>query len=448
MAKKTHIVSITPVNDYVTVQPALDFYDGKAIISVGSKWLYEYEDGNVEFETKPHCIISDGDKFGYSKLELAKRCLFHTGKLDIPESRWEFDDIQKFSEDCDSLTFSGVYNLVRNKFEEYMDFTDERLYSLLPCFIIYSYFYPLFNHAPVIQLWGEFKTGKTKVCSLLEAMMFNPINSANISSSSVFRLIESRRAVIILDESEDLLTADRARDIRNMLLAGTGKSGETFRQEKGAFDSFHTQSFKVFSPKIIANIAGLSVPALQSRTIMITMTGTIDRSKANLVVTQEDNVWKEVRAQLYRLCLVRYKDVMDLRENFPKTILSGRALGIWQGILSIAKLVDDDTFQELLTYARDNKLDMEGDIEEFADEPKMMLQKLLELCPDSRIVEKTPDELMEYFGPNFGLLSKRDLAVRMGRFGFHTRMMCFDGVHYRAYNLFRNRIENLLSQYK
>ena len=66
---KKQVVSITPVNDYITIQPALDFFDDKAILSVGAKWLYSYDNGDIKFETHPYCIISNGDKFGYSKRE-------------------------------------------------------------------------------------------------------------------------------------------------------------------------------------------------------------------------------------------------------------------------------------------------------------------------------------------------------------------------------------------
>ncbi len=449
MSKKNNrnnVVNITLVNDYLTVQPALDFYDGNAILAVGAKWMYEYEDGEVKFETKPYCILSTGDKFGYNKKELAIRRLFHTGQLDIPEARWDFADIEDFSKNPTSLTFTQVYDLIRDKFEHYMDFEDERVYSLFPCFIIYTYFYPLFNHAPILQLWGEFKTGKTKVCSLIEAMGFNPINSANISSASVFRLIESRRAIILLDESEDLLTSERARDIRNMLLAGTGKSGETFRQEKGAFENFHTQSFKVFSPKLIANIAGIDVPALQSRTIRVPMTGTADKEKANLVVTQEDPEWQNIRNQLYRLCLSRHKDILKVRDNLPRHDLTGRTLGMWQGILTVATLCEGEIFQELLTYTRDNRIDVEGDIEEFSEEPKAMLNKLLELIKEEETVYKTPDELLRYLGVTFGLTSKRDLAVKMGRLGFRTRVLSHNGMFSRYYILTKYKINEILKR--
>jgi hypothetical protein len=443
---KSRVVSVEPINDYITIQPALDFFDNEAILAVGAKWLYTYEDGNIAFETRPYCILSNGDKFGYSKKELAKRCLFHVGSLDIPETRWDFTDIEAFSQDPTSKTFLETYSLIRELFEDYMDFEDERLYSLFVCFLIYTYFYPLFNHAPVLQLWGEFKTGKTKVCSLVEAIVFNPINSANISSASVFRLIESRRAIILLDESEDLLTAERARDIRNMLLAGTGKSGETFRQERGSFESFRTQSFRVFSPKLIANIAGIDLPALQSRTIRAAMTGTANKKKANKVVVLEDKKWGEMRSVLYRLCLTRYKDVIEIRDNFPKTNLSGRALGIWQGILTIAHLVEDEVFQELLTYARDNELETKSDIEEFTEEPRAMLTRLVELTEDKEMVYKTPDELIAYLGLAFNLTSKKDLAIRLGRLGLRSRVLYLNNHYARYYNINKSRIQGLLER--
>ena len=445
---KPQVVSIEPVNDYITIQPALDFFDNKAILSVGAKWLYTYDNGDVKFETRPYCIMSTGDKFGYSKKELAKRTLFHTGQLDIPETRWKFGDIEAFSQEPSSKSFAEVYGILREAFEEYMDFADERLYSLFSCFLIYSYFYPLFNYAPILQLWGEFKTGKTKVCSLIEAMVFNPINSANISSASVFRLIESRRAVILLDESEDLLTAERARDIRNMLLAGTGKSGETYRQERGTFESFRTQSFKVFSPKLIANISGIDLPALQSRTIRATMSGTTDKKKANKVVTQEDEKWQDIRCQLYRICLAKYEDVIQKRDNMPKCNLSGRTLGIWQGILTIAHLVEEDVFQELLTYARDNEAEIKSDIEEFTDEPRAMLEELLKLVGDNESIFKTPTELIGQLGLTFNLTSKKDMAMRLGRLGFRTRVLFLNSHYARYYTITKNRIVDILERSK
>jgi hypothetical protein len=452
LARGRRLVKKTPVNDYAEVHPALDFFNGKAIISVGGKWLNEYDNGALEFVTKPLCVVSDGAKFEYSKQELGNQRLFHSGYLDIPQCRWDFKDIDNFSQNPTAPTIAQVYSVIRKQFEHYLDFYDKRLYDLFPCFIIYTYYYPLFNGAPIIQLWGEFRTGKTKICSLIEALAFNPINSANISSSSVFRLVESRRATVLLDESEDLSSAERAKEIRNMLLAGTGKSGETFRQEKLLDDSFRTQSFKVFSPKLIANIAGIDVPALQSRTIRITTIGTSDAVRSNREVEQEDERWQKVRNSLYRICLCRYTEIIESRYHLPQHVLNGRNLAIWQGILSVANCCGGKVWKNVLAYAYENKDYIDADAEESVERPRKVLRTLQEhvmrTTPEdsdpTEIILLTPDDLVRIITEGrIEFSSKRDLGLLMGRIGFHSRVICKDGIYSRFYELSKEKINIL-----
>jgi len=443
--RKRQLVSVIPVNDYTTIHPALDFYDGKAIVAIGGKWLYTYDDGDVDFVNKPFCVISDGDTFGYTKKELAKRQLFHSGYLDIPIGRWDFADIEKFSREPNSLNFSEIYQQIFKTFAYYMDFPDERVYSLLACFTMYTYFYPLFNTAPILQLWGEFRTGKTKVCSLLEAMAFNPINSANISSASVFRLIESRRATILLDESEDLMTTDRAKDIRNMLLAGTGKSGETFRQEKDMVERYHTQSYKVFSPKVIANIAGIDIPALRSRVVQITTLGTTNKVKESREISQEDEAWRRIRNNLYCLCLLRCREVVEKRDSLPPHEFTGRAMETWHGIFTIASLAGEQAWENIVSYAKEDKERIDTGIEEMAEEPAMMLNSLLELSKHKNPTLLAPGEMLQAL-QEFGFTSKRDLAMRLGRFGLHTRVLYVNGHHGRYYVLNYSKLKAICRQ--
>ena len=441
MSKRV-LKSKIPVNDYMTVHPALDFWLGNAIVAVGAKWQMTYSDEAVEFVTKPLCVLAGGERFEYNKKELANRRLYHTGYLDIPSGRWDFEDIDEFGQEPTSPEMPALYKQIYDAIHYYMSFLDERHYSLFACFIIYTYFYPLFNGAPILQLWGEFQTGKTKLCSLLEAMCFNPINSANISSASVFRLVESRRATVLLDESEDLTTADRSKEIRNMLLAGTGKSGETYRQEKMLDDSFRTQSFKVFSPKVIANITGIDMPALQSRSIRVVTQGTKDRIRRSREVEQENEKWQIIRNQLYRVCLTRYDEVTESRHHLPAHGLAGRVLLIWQGILAIANLCGEPVWEAVLSYANENKELMDGEIEEDNSKPKMILKHLLSLTNGhEEAIYLTPDELLNYMKSEIAFSSKRDLGITLGRLGLHSRVVCINGIEGRYYELHPVRIK-------
>ena len=58
--------AVEPVNEYATVHPALDFWDDRAIVSIGCKWQETYEildrggnhKGNeTRFTNLPYCIL-------------------------------------------------------------------------------------------------------------------------------------------------------------------------------------------------------------------------------------------------------------------------------------------------------------------------------------------------------------------------------------------------------
>ena len=439
--------NVEPVNHYVTIHPALDFWDNKAIVAIGCKWQETYglftnagksKGIEIHFVNAPYCITNTGDNFRLNKEELAKRKLYYSGKIELPEiTRWQYEDIQKFSDDNNALTFSEMYQIIRKEYEFYVDYIDERFYDLLSCFIVYTYFYPLFYNAPVLQFWGEMRTGKTKNLMLLEAMTFNPVNSANISCSSVFRLIESRRATILFDESEDLMTSERAREIRNMLLAGTGKSGETFRQEKQDNDTYSTKSYRVFSPKVIANIAGIDLPALLSRSIRISTVATQNKQKDNNCVELEDEKWQHIRNQLYRICLHRFNEIEAVRDCI-KSIegITGRSFYIWHGILTVAKLAaGDDVFNTLVQLAIENKEEMESEIALYNEQPEEIVKTLIILCNNNPLEEYfSCDDILSAL-IDFNVTSTKDLANKMGKLGLKSRNLTKDGKCRRYYKL-------------
>lgn len=451
---KLELKSVIPVNNYTSIHPAIDFYDGTAIISVGCKWqeVYDVLDkrGNVtgeevKFVTTPYCILSNGQKFRYSKRELSNRNLFYSGRIELPEqSRWAFEDINDWSDNPKSLTIEQMYKVIRNEFEYYVDYSNDTYYDLLACFVIYTYFYPLFYNAPVIQFWGEMRTGKTKSLSLLDVMVLNPINSANISSASVFRLIEARRATILFDESEDLMTSDRSREIRNMLLAGTGKSGETYRQEKATDDTYKTQVFKVFSPKVIAHISGIDMPALLSRVIRVGTVASKNKDKQNRCVEPEDTKWQKIRNQLYRLCLCRYQEVIEARDNLNNQELIGRTLYIWQGIITIAKLADKKVHDRLVELAKQNKDELESEIEEYNDEPQKLVEHILNTFDLELQSYYSPDALFARLSQYFDLSSKRDMGFKLGKLGIRSKTLTVDGKFGRYYHLSTDKLKYLL----
>jgi hypothetical protein len=449
-----HVVNSINVNDFRTIHPALDFWDDNAIVSVGSKWMDTLESRQGQevrtkkaFRKSPVCIMNNGDNFqcNNDKDELAKRKLFFTGKLDIPIGRWCENDITAFAKDRKSNSIENVFKLVRANFMTYLDMYDSRVYDILSCFVLFTYFYPIFNNSPVLQFYGDYGTGKSRICSLLEAMAFNPVNSSNITSATIFRVIEARRATVLLDESEDLSGTPKGKEITNMLLAGTGKGGEALRQQKDNEDAFETQTFQLYSPKVIANIVGVDLAPLLSRIIRITMIAIKpDKNIADRDIEQNDLNWLMVRNQLYRLCLGQFKEIIKAKDNLPDHGLSARNLAIWKGMFSIASLSGNEIWDSVLSFAYTNKEIIEADIANNKDDSRGLIAKLLTLTNGSNLLTIRSEELMSKLAPDYYYTTLKDMAMKLGKYSIHTKNIRIGNDVYRGYVLDKDYLTKLI----
>jgi hypothetical protein len=437
MTKK--IIDTQIVNNFIRVHPALDFTNGSGMVTIKCQLRERYTVGKDEDNIKVslrdgfYTILSNGDAFIYSPEELSKRELYYSGKLDIVKMRWDNKDVEEFRKDRTSKSIYDMFQIIRNEFFYYVANDDGRIYDLLACFVLFTYFHPLFNYATIIHLWGNAGTGKTKVCSLLDALCFNPVNSANISAATLYRIIEGSRATVILDESEDLMGTEKGKEIINMLLAGIGKSGQVYRQEK-TNDVFSTAIFRIFSPKIIANIKGIELPSILSRVIRIVMTGSKDKVILNRNVEIENKSWEFYRNQLYRMALLHYEEIKNVIGQLPEHKLNGRNFDIWEGILTIAYACDKEIFDGLITYAIENEMIIKQDIEIQEDDTTEVKSKLLELCKDEPY-KATSTELLELLFPEYGSISKKELHARLSRFGIKINLGRINGKVTRYYEL-------------
>lgn len=365
MAKKI-VTDRQILEGYTEVHPSLDFYDGKAIVAVGRPGLTTFDDKSHICEQYSVCIVSDGDSFILGIDEVLDRKLYYLKDLDLPSGRWEVNNQKQFLEQVKNgnkpeFDFKEAHQAIKELFEELFDFQDEKLYDFFPCFIIYTYFFPLFESAPVVHLWGPAGSGKTKIMEMLSMMAFNPVTSGNITEASVFRLVEGRRAVCLLDESEDLSKTERGHAITNLILNGYRRGNLIYRMDKVG-KSIMSSHYDVYSPKVIANITGLDKEALLSRAIRVTTNSSRNAAKANRYTVEVENKASEIRNQLYRACLTKFEDVRGARDAMPEIGLTGRAAEIWQGVLSIAWLANGEVWHNLSWLAIESSKAMEREL--------------------------------------------------------------------------------------
>jgi len=114
--------------------------------------------------------------------------------------------------------------------------------------------------------------------------------SGNLSTSSMFRLIQNSRCTLLIDETEKLANPERAQDFRGLLLCGYKKGEFVFRAEKTRKDRYKPESFEVYSPKMLANIRGLE-DVLEDRCITIIMKRAKNPRILNAEINLNDPIW-------------------------------------------------------------------------------------------------------------------------------------------------------------
>jgi hypothetical protein len=140
-------------------------------------------------------------------------------------------------------------------------------------YVLLTWVYDTFNELPYLRLKGDFGTGKTRCLLTIGSLCYKPMFVSGASTvSPMFRIIDSFRGTLILDES-DFRFSDEKAEIVKILNNGNARGFPVLRSEATPTKEFNPRAFDVFGPKIIASRSLFEDPALESRCITETMTG-------------------------------------------------------------------------------------------------------------------------------------------------------------------------------
>lgn len=237
------------------------------------------------------------------------------------ENRWSLEDVRAWlNGSLQAPKPKEVLEALLEAWKTYIDFEDPREYLYRALWDIGSYFFHLFASYPYEYLGGVKRSGKTKALMLHKALAFNAVLSNNMSTASLYRLIQNARCTLLIDESEKLATPERAQEFRSILLAGY-KSGErVYRVEKNAKERLVPEAFDVYSPKALANIGGLE-DVLEDRVAHPTfMKRSLKVSITNRDVRLEDPLWSRLRSLLYAFFLSHWKGVLEVYEGLREAM--------------------------------------------------------------------------------------------------------------------------------
>ncbi|NWG03554.1 MAG: hypothetical protein HXY44_11935 [Syntrophaceae bacterium] len=153
--------------------------------------------------------------------------------------------------------------------KRFLYFKDPFSYLILGLFVLQTHCYEIFDAAPYILLNGPHASGKTLTLDLLNLLCHRSLLISQITKAGFFHVIHRLKGTLLLDEAENLSRRYQSEFDMAVLLHGYRKGGFVVRVDPR---KRKPTKFKVYGPKVMANISGIYSRQLRSRCIIIKTT--------------------------------------------------------------------------------------------------------------------------------------------------------------------------------
>jgi len=342
------------IDNLQEITPAQCFIDDVSMVTVEFMEVIE-ERGIKKYVSVPYLIISNTKSGDRKKVRLSQGNLvelgYYSDRVPNVQNRWSISRLKLFlSSKEEPADISKIFDLVKSLYNEFSDFGDDRISSLLACWVIGTYFHRMFNAYPYIHLNGHLQTGKTKTITLTTSLAFNGENNVGSSAPYLFRSIHDNCSTIGIDEAENLSGGEDFQTLIQVLNCGYKQGGMISKLTSTNNNIWKPKRFDPYSPKILGGIKRL-VATLNSRSIPITMLRSDDEKIRNIEIDLKDSRFQDIRDQLYILTMTSYLSIKNIYTELQDTEIKGRDWELWKPILTIAKVIGDEVYNNLHTLA-------------------------------------------------------------------------------------------------
>jgi hypothetical protein len=226
------------------------------------------------------------------------------------------------------------------------------LFEKIACYyVLLTWVYDRFNELPYLRLRGEPGSGKTRFLLTVGSLCYKPIFASGASTvSPLFRILDSFRGTLVIDEGDFRLSDERA-EIVKILNNGNAKGFPVLRSEAtGRRGEFNPRAYEVYGPKLISTRGVFEDRALESRCLTEETGGRELRDDIPISLPPEH---KDEALQLRnKLLLFRLRNLRTsgMSEASPDRAIEPRLNQIFLPLLSVVK--DPKDREELRTLAR------------------------------------------------------------------------------------------------
>lgn len=207
-----------------------------------------YQDGQWKYEDQ---LEFDGKI--YRPYSAQNNLLLHRVLL-LPESPTEYG------------TEEELVSRIRAFIHKYVH-VSELFEQLASYYVLLTWIYDCFHELPYLRLKGDPGSGKTRCLLTVGSLCYKPIFASGASTvSPLFRMLDTIRGTLIMDEGDFRFTDERA-EIIKILNNGNARGFPVLRSEVTPWGEYNPHAFYVYGPKLVATRKSFDDPALETRCI-------------------------------------------------------------------------------------------------------------------------------------------------------------------------------------
>lgn len=287
-----------------------------------------------------------------------------------------------------------VFQKTLEKTSYYYWHSDQRWIVMATCWILATYFHPIFTFFPALCLQGERASGKTTLLEVLRKIAWNPTGrEVALREADLFRTIQDSRVTYIADITRLNPKSSAYQDVVDVFETGTEQGGCVRRINR---DTGEPVTYLTFGPKAVATRYELPFVPKTVRVITEKVKDPIYSDRRAALEFDED--FSEVVGCLIRAAIKYWPEVAEKYRAIEQTEkLKGRPFNYWSTLLAICKVFTPERYDSLLELAEEEAEKMErgdrlSDVEDcvltilltFKDETakSMLLKELTEKVQD------------------------------------------------------------------
>src|SRR5437016_6122788 len=208
-----------------------------AVLGDGSLAEMVYQENRTLF-----CVSKDGAfRYETSLLVNGQRLVPYSPRNNLltnevvlfPSEPLEYDSEAKLMEDI--RAFIHRYVDISPLFEQIASY-----------YVLFTWVYDAFNELPYLRLRGDTGSGKTRFLLTVGSLCYKPIFASGASTvSPLFRLLDSMRGTLVIDEGDFRVSDERA-EVVKILDNGNSRGFPVLRSESVSGREFSPRAYTVF----------------------------------------------------------------------------------------------------------------------------------------------------------------------------------------------------------